>query len=162
MSGYTGAHTVDGNKTFVYNPVPWDISVTLSLLVKNAEDGTQILEQILPFFTPSFVVPIKEVDELDIVRDTPVILDSVDVQDTYEGDYQTRRVLEWTLGFTLKGYLYGSQDNRKTIKKSTAKIVNIDTNRDFSQQEYEIDPNTATELDDYGFSQSITEFNNED
>lgn len=162
MSGYTGGHTADGNKTFVYNPVPWDISLTLSLLVKNAEDGTQILEQILPFFTPSFIVPIKEVEELDIVRDTPVILESVDVQDTYEGDYLTRRVLEWTLGFTLKGYLYGSQDNRKTIKKSTAKIVNIDTNRDFSHQEYEIDPTTATELDDYGFSASITEFNNED
>ena len=84
------------------------------------------------------------------------------MQDTYEGDYLTRRVLEWTLGFTLKGYLYGSQDNKKTIKKSTAKIVNIDTNRDFSQQEYQIDHTTATELDDYGFGESITEFNNED
>ena len=136
--------------------------MTLSLLVKNAEDGTQILEQILPFFTPSFIVPIKEVEELNIVRDTPVILESVDVQDTYEGDYLTRRVLEWTLGFTLKGYLYGSQDNRKTIKKSTAKIVNIDTNKDFSHQEYQVNPTTATELDDYGFSASITEFNNED
>lgn len=81
MSGYTGAHDEFGNKKFVYHPVPWDVSLSLSLLVKNAEDGTQILEQILPFFTPSFIVPIKEVEELSIVRDTPIILDSVDISD---------------------------------------------------------------------------------
>ena len=92
--GYKKQDTSDNTvQLFVYNPVPYDIGMTLSIITKNAEDGTQILEQVLPFFTPSFSLPIKDTDDMGITRDTPVTLESVDTQDEYEGDFLTRRAL---------------------------------------------------------------------
>ena len=135
---------------FIYNPVPYDIDFTLSLMVKNAEDGTQILEQILPFFTPSFNVPIKEVAEFDVVNDTPFILNSVDVQDDYEGDYLTRRSLIWSLGFTVKGHIWGGSGSKDVINTAITNISEIDGNvtRQLS---------TATVPNDFGFGADLPE-----
>ena len=90
----------------VFNPVPYDISFSLAIMARNADDAMQIIEQILPFFTPSFVIPMKEANELSLVRDTPLTLESIDYQDDYEGDYISRRALIWTLSFVLNGYFY--------------------------------------------------------
>lgn len=135
----------DPNKQdFIYNPVPYDIDFTLSIMVKNAEDGTQILEQILPFFTPSFNIPIKEVKEFDIVNDTPLTLTGVDLQDDYEGDYLTRRALIWTLSFTLKGNIWGSTDPKDVIRTAFTNIAELPVN-----ESTEI--STTTVPDDFGF-----------
>jgi hypothetical protein len=130
---------------FVYNPVPYDINFSLSILVKNAEDGTQILEQILPFFTPSFTIPIKELEEFDLVNDTPLILNSVDVQDDYEGDWTTRRAIIWTLDFTMKGNLYGNTRDKPVITTETATTNVIGD-----------DPNIGRyKSEDYGFGDEL-------
>ena len=76
-------------------------------MVKNADDGTRIIEQILPYFTPSWNITARLIPELNIVKDIPIILNQVFIQDTYEGDYINRRAIVWTLTFTLKGYLFG-------------------------------------------------------
>jgi len=92
---------------YVYNPVPYDISFTLSIMVKNAEDGTRIVEQILPFFTPEWTTTVELLPDMDITADIPLVLNSIDVQDDYEGDFDKRRAIVWTLGFTMKVYMYG-------------------------------------------------------
>lgn len=73
--------------TSVFNPVPYDFNVTLSIMVKYSDDGAQILEQILPYFTPEFQVTMNEMSTMGIKRDIPIILDSVSTEDTYEGDF---------------------------------------------------------------------------
>ena len=102
------ANTAAGTSSLMtqYNPVPYNFDFTLYILVKNAEDGTQILEQILPFFTPQFSVTINTIPEMGIKADVPITLNSADVSDEYEGDTDTRRTIIWTLSFLLKGYIY--------------------------------------------------------
>ena len=102
-----------------YNPVPYNWEFSLYIFVKNAEDGTQILEQILPFFTPDFTVTMTIISGMSVKHDIPLILNSVTSEDTYEGDFATRRSIIWTLSFTMKGYLYPSiTDNAKVITSS--------------------------------------------
>ena len=98
------ANTAAGTSTLMtqFNPVPYNFDFTLFILVKNAEDGTQILEQILPFFTPEFTVTVNTIPEMGIKADTPIILNSADVSDEYEGDLDQRRTIIWTLNFLLK------------------------------------------------------------
>ena len=102
-----------------FNPVPYNCQFSLYVFVKNAEDGTQILEQILPFFTPDFTVTMTLISSMSVKHDIPLVLTSVTSEDTYEGDFATRRSIIWTLSFTMKGYLYPSiTDNAKVITSS--------------------------------------------
>jgi hypothetical protein len=101
---------------YQYNPVPYNISFRLYVYVKNAEDGTKIIEQILPFFTPDWTTTVKLIPEMNIIMDIPVVLESLNIEDTYEGDFDQRRALIWTLDFTLKGYIYGPIKKSSVIK----------------------------------------------
>ena len=102
-----------------FNPVPYNWDFSLYVFVKNAEDGTQILEQILPFFTPDFTVTMTLISGMTIKMDIPLVLNSVSSEDTYEGDFATRRSIIWTLSFIMKGFLYPSvTDNAKVITSS--------------------------------------------
>ena len=102
-----------------YNPVPYNWDFSLYVFVKNAEDGTQILEQILPFFTPDFTVTMTLVSGMTVKMDIPLVLNSVTSEDSYEGDFATRRSIIWTLSFLMKGFLYPSvTDNAKVITSS--------------------------------------------
>ncbi len=102
-----------------FQPVPYNWDFSLYVFVKNAEDGTQILEQILPFFTPEFTVTMNLVSSMSDIRDIPLVLQSVTSEDTYEGDFATRRSIIWTLSFIMKGFLYPSvADNAKVIETS--------------------------------------------
>jgi len=103
-----------------FNPVPYNWDFSLYVYVKNAEDGTQILEQILPFFTPEFTVTMNLVSSMSEKRDIPLVLNSVSSEDTYEGDFASRRSIIWTLSFLMKGFLYPSiTDNAKVITDVT-------------------------------------------
>ena len=114
---YTIKSTTDPDKkNLVYAPVPYDINFQLSIMVKSAEDGTQILEQILPFFTPEWTNSVQLIDDLELKMDIPLVLISVSSDDTYDGEFETRRALIWTLDFTMKGYFYGPIKNKKIIK----------------------------------------------
>ena len=106
----------DDEVKYQYQPVPYDMQFEMNILVKNSEDGTRIVEQIVPYFTPAFTVSVNVVPEVDGVRDIPIVLNSISSQDEYEGNFEQRRVLIWTLSFTLKGYLYGPTKKSKLIK----------------------------------------------
>ena len=98
----------DGNNLKkVYLPVPYNIGFELNILSKLNDDSLQIIEQILPYFQPSFTLTVDLVDSIGEKRDIPVILDNISFQDDYEGDFSTRRALIYTLQFTAKTYLFG-------------------------------------------------------
>jgi len=101
-----------------YVPVPYDINILLSIFVSNADDGAQILEQILPYFRPEFTTNIRLIPEMNVVVDTPVVLQDVSIEDTYEGDFDTRRALIYSLNFSMKAYIYGPVANQGVIKRS--------------------------------------------
>ena len=101
-----------------YVPVPYDINILLSIFVSNADDGAQILEQILPYFRPEFTTNIRLIPEMNVVVDTPVVLQDVSIEDTYDGDFDTRRALIYNLTFSMKAYIYGPVANQGVIKRS--------------------------------------------
>lgn len=111
------AKTIDGASSlkYQYNPVPYDISFSLYIMVKNQEDGAQLLEQILPFFTPELTTTINVLPEMDVKLDVPLTLLNVTPQDTFEGNFEERRVIIWTLDFIMKGYFYGPVRETKVI-----------------------------------------------
>jgi hypothetical protein len=96
------------NNKSQYQPVPYNITFQLSIMVKNADDGTKIVEQILPYFTPDWTASIHLIPDMeDDPWDIPIILNNVSSEDTYEGNFETRRAIVWTLDFTMKGYIFG-------------------------------------------------------
>lgn len=110
----------------IYNPVPWNIDFELSIYVLNAEDGTQLIEQILPYFTPEWTNTVKLVDDLDLRMDIPVILNTVNTEDTYEDAYENRRTIIHTLNFTMKGYMFGPVKDKEIINTANTRMFVID------------------------------------
>ena len=94
-------------KASQYSPVPYNIDFTLSIMVKNVMDGTFIVEQILPYFTPMWQATLQLNPDLNLTYDVPITLDNVTHEDTYEGAFTERRAIIWTLNFTMKGWLFG-------------------------------------------------------
>jgi len=98
----------DGSKVKkVFMPVPYNIGFELNILSKLNDDALQIIEQILPYFQPHFNLTVDLVDSIGEKRDIPIILESVSFQDDYEGNFDTRRSLIYTLQFMAKTYLFG-------------------------------------------------------
>ena len=91
----------------MYMGVPYDITFALNIYARNIDDGTQIVEQILPFFNPDFTVSANMVPDLGFLKDIPVILNSVTNNIEYEGNFDSVRYVNWTLNFTMKMYYYG-------------------------------------------------------
>ena len=91
----------------VYLPVPYNVGFELNVMAKLNEDCLQIVEQILPYFQPSFNITVDLVDSIGEKRDIPIVLDSINFSDDYAGDFSGRRILIYTLTFTAKTYLFG-------------------------------------------------------
>ncbi len=110
-------------KTFM--PVPYNMQFELSIFTKLNDDALQIVEQILPYFQPAYNLTIELVDQIREKRDVPIVLESVTMQDDYEGDFSTRRVLYYTLRFTAKTYLFGptKSASKDIIKRSTVSYL---------------------------------------
>jgi hypothetical protein len=120
----------DGKETKkTYLPVPYNMQFELSIMSKLNDDALQIIEQILPYFQPAYTMTVELVDEINEKRDIPVVLENITMQDDYEGDFTTRRVLIYTLRFTAKTYLFGpvSTASRDIIKKVSIGYIAGDT-----------------------------------
>ena len=109
-----------------FAPVPYNINFGLYVLSKNTEDALQIVEQILPFFTPDFTVTMTTVPGTSEKRDVPIVLQDVSYTDEYEGDFQSRRVITWNLNFEMKTYLYGSIASSEIIRDVRARTYITD------------------------------------
>ena len=113
----------------MYTPVPYNLDLSLYILTKTQEDGLQIIEQILPTFTPEYTLSINAIPDMGIQQDIPIILNSIAVSDEYDGDFQTRRFVTHTLSFQMKINLFGAISGQKVIETV---ISNIGQNEDFS------------------------------
>ena len=108
----------------LYSPVPYNLEISLYVLTKTQEDALQILEQILPNFTPEYNLSTNAIPEMKIIQDIPIVLNNVSVQDDYDGDFQTRRFVTHTLNFTLKLNMFNGIDNAADIRTVTANVNN--------------------------------------
>ena len=145
---------------YQYTPVPYNISYNLFCFTATAENGLQIVEQIVPFFQPDYTVTINMIPDLDIKRDVPIILNNVSYEDSYDGAFTSRRPVIYTLNFTAKTYLFGPMSNQKVVKKVQTDL-GADTEAPLARDERIIvvpDPSTANADDDFGFTTTITEF----
>ena len=112
-----------------YMPVPYNMQFELSIMTKLNDDALQIVEQILPYFQPAYNLTVNLVGSITEKRDIPVVLESITMQDDYEGDYKTRRVLLYTLRFTAKTYLFGpiSSATSDIVKSASVRYLSGDS-----------------------------------
>ena len=151
--------TNSGVMNFNYMPVPYNISYNLYCFTATAEGGLQIVEQILPYFQPDYTVTINVVPEMGIKRDVPIVLNSINYEDSYSGDFETRRAVIYTLNFTAKTYLYGPASTQKVIRETQA---DMHTDLPAATREERItvvpNPESADADDDFGFTTTISFF----
>jgi len=111
-----------GLKKVKYTPYNFDFN--LYIFVRNTEDGAQLVEQILPYFTPDYTVTLDFVGINDMKLDVPIVFNSITYDDSHEGDPESTRSIIWTLNFTAKGYLFGPIADIRPIKKAVANVYN--------------------------------------
>lgn len=135
----------NGSVNAQFTPVPYNINVELSVLVNKSEDGTKIVEQILPYFTPQLNITSNLIPENNLKLDIPVVLNSVSFDEEYETDFTKSRVVTWGLNFTLKGYFFGPINTEKVITNLSV----ITNTEDFLTITPE--PSDSNFADNYGF-----------
>ena len=163
-----------------YVPVPYDINFNLYIYVNNLEDGNKIIEQILPFFTPDWTISMNLITDMDLTFDVPIVLRSVSPDDThFDGQFNQRRVMIWTLSFVMKTYFLGPIKNKPIIKFAHERIFfadnvtdavgntdavgeiivspGLDANGDAtSNASITVDANVIFVDDDYGYIESFS------
>tara|TARA_B100000524_G_scaffold311926_1_gene188686 strand:- start:86 stop:571 length:486 start_codon:yes stop_codon:yes gene_type:complete len=142
-------------------PVPYNLEIVLYVLAKQSDDALQIVEQILPFFQPDYTITINDMADMGIKRDVPIVLNSISYEDNYEGEFEQRRALIYTMNFTCKFYLYGPVTSSNVIK--TAQIDSYTDLPDQSpkrEQRYSVTPKpfSADADDDFGFNETSSFF----
>ena len=142
-----------------YMPVPYNLEFQLYIMAKQSDDALQIVEQILPYFQPDYALTINDMADMGITRDIPIVLGNIGYEDSYDGEFTTRRALVYTLSFTTKFYLYGPVTSAKVIK-----TVQVDQYTDLPdkspkrEQRYKVtpSPSTADADDDFGFNETVS------
>ena len=141
----------------IFMPVPYNIGFELNIISKIQDDALQIIEQILPFFQPSFNVTITMISSIGEKKDIPIVLNKVGFRDDYEGDYSSRRTIIYTLNFTAKTYLFNEipEDNQGLIKK-----VQVDYSTDAIKNakrevRYTVTPKALEDYNDDGVIDSV-------
>lgn len=107
-----------------YMSVPYNLSFELILYTRNVDDGTHVIEQILPYFNPDYTVTINAIPELGFLKDVPITLDSVENLVEHEGTFDAVRFVSWTLRFTMKANYYGPVANTSIIRTVYANLFN--------------------------------------
>ena len=150
-----------------FMPVPYNINFELFVMAKNSDDALQIVEQILPYFQPEYTVTLREVPELEIIRDVPIVLNSISYEDDYEGDFTSRRSIIYTLSFTAKYYLYRIVTSTNVIRTvQVDQYANTPVNAPTREQRYTVTPNPSTKSaqefdpddDNFGFNETTSFF----
>jgi len=121
--------TETGSEKSMYNPVPYNIGFSLNVYVEHFDEGLQIIEQIVPFFSPYLNIPSKLVyDDMGIVDDVPVLLNDVSLEESYEGQFEDKRVIMWNLSFTLKTNIFKPVKESDLIRQVETNIVSTPIN----------------------------------
>ena len=144
---------------FNYSPVPYNITYKLFIFTATAENGLQIVEQIVPYFQPDYTVTINMVPDLGIKRDVPIIIGDIQYEDSYDGNFETRRAVIYTMTFTAKTYLYGPATAGGIVRKVQSDLGTDSVSK--AREERIVitpDPSTAKPGDDFGFTTTISFF----
>ena len=144
-----------------FMPVPYDLSIQLYVMAKQSDDALQIVEQILPFFQPDYTLTVNDMADMGIKRDVPIVLNSISYEDNYQGDFETRRALIYTLDFTAKFYLYGPVTSQGVIKTvQVEQYADVPDNSPRREQRYKVTPKPASADadDDFGFNETVSFF----
>ena len=167
----------DGEKIKkVFMPVPYNLGFELNILTKLQDDSLQIIEQILPFFQPGFTLTIDLADQIGEKRDVPMVLEDISFTDDYEGNFETRRALIYTLRFTAKTYMFGpiadstdglirkvqldyyTDTNTRTATREMRYSVKAKAKKDYNEDNVidQYDDPLIPPGDDFGFTEERT------
>ena len=144
-----------------FMPVPYNMDFELVVMAKQSDDALQIVEQILPFFQPDYTITLNDNTSMGTTRDVPIILTGVTYSDEYEGSFEDRRVLTYTMSFTAKFYLYGPVTDQKVIKQvQVDQYTDMPVNAPKREQRYTVTPSpvTADADDNFGFNETTSFF----
>ncbi len=147
-SNKTTTETTSTSRKFQYAPAPYDLNFTLSVLAKNMTDALQVVEQILPYFQPEYTVTMKMIDDMSDNRDVPIVLNDISFSDEFEGGLEDRRVIEYTLSFTMKTYFFGPVYTGKIIKNVIERTYINEGQNNF----------TTTEIDESGLVKEVKHY----
>ena len=141
----------------LYSATPYIVSFQLNVYAKNQDDALQIVEQILPYFSPSYTVTVKPFADIPTLKeDVPISLGSVVMYDDFEGELQARRTIVYSLDFDMKILLHGSvnSDGEKIIRdvRTNYFLQTADSDQYLHTTVQTPDPNTVSADSDYGFS----------
>jgi len=156
-----------------YVPVPYSLGFEVGIIAKSQDEGLQIIEQILPYFQPSFSVTINMIPEMDEKKDVAFVLNNISYEDAWDDDYMQRRYIIYTLSFTAKSYIYGPFDQAGVIRKAIVyeTLGDLEVNRRNVERTYTpkaledkdgdgdidaADDALVTADDDFGFNEGIT------
>ena len=133
-----------------YMPVPYNMQFELAIMTKLNDDALQIVEQILPYFQPSYNVTVELVSSVKEKRDIPIVLENITMQDDYEGDFTSRRVLYYTLRFTAKTYLFGpiSKATDDIVRKASIRYLSGDSRSTTRDVTYSVEPRAVKDYTD--------------
>tara|TARA_E500000331_G_C17106079_1_gene647492 strand:+ start:90 stop:932 length:843 start_codon:yes stop_codon:yes gene_type:complete len=168
----------DGKIKKVFMPVPYNLGFELNILTKLQDDSLQIVEQILPFFQPGFTLTIDLADQIGEKRDVPMVLEDISFTDDYEGNFETRRALIYTLRFTAKTYMFGpiadstdglirkvqldyyTDTNTRTATREMRYSVKAKAKKDYNEDTVidQYDDPLIEPGDDFGFTEERTFF----
>lgn len=176
--------TINSSGTYSGNPnrmkyvragAPYNIEFQLTILTKFESDISAMLDIILPMFKPEQMISVHIANDrdvaydpsisnwqeyfnsgVDIVIDTPVLFNHMNMDDSYDGDFETRRTLQWTLSFTMKAWFLGAGDDAPVIKLPQS---TIDPEGIFKYIPYTVNKNWAEiTIDDADNIEWYTEF----
>lgn len=153
----SGTHNLKAGYATQYNPIPYNINFSLYAYVKYIDDGLQIVEQILPYFTPFYAVTINDLPTFGVKRDVTFTLNSVSSETAYEGPVEEDRVIQWTMEFTANAWIYPPIADSKIIKKTYTNFFDLDNEQLLATIQVEVDPLTADRDDQYTIKTTITE-----
>jgi len=136
-------------RKYMYQPAPYNLNFTLFAMCKNMTDALQIVEQIVPYFQPEYTVTMKMVDGLSDTRDVPIVLNNISFEDSYEGNYEERRVITYNFEFTMKIYFFGPVYTGDIIKNVIERdFINTDISGQF----------TTTQIDGSGLVKEVKHY----
>ena len=157
LSPITTDYKKDGKSVRkIFTPVPYNLDFSLSILSKTNDEALEIIEQIMPLFQPSYQVTIKIIDDINEYRDVPIVLNSINYADEYEGNFDQRKLTTIDATFTMKAYIFGPTQTGKPIKKAK---VHYDTGTPAApvrRVSYQVEPTALRDKDSDGVGLTIT------
>ena len=157
LAPITSDYVKDGKKIRkVFTPVPYNLDFSLSILSKTNDEALEIVEQIVPVFQPSYNVTIKIIDDINEFRDVPIVLNSLNYSDEYEGNFDQRKLTTIDATFTMKAYIFGPTQTGKPIKKAKVHYDTGTPKEPVRRMTYQVEPTALRDKDSDGTGLTIT------